>query len=62
MNQRINQLVGNGADLMFLKEKKYQYQAEYRFIWSINNQFHPIREFIDIECKEAIQFCERIGE
>ncbi len=60
MNQRINQLIGSGAELMFLKEKKYQDQVEYRFIWAINNQFYPMKEYIYIECKEAIQFCERI--
>lgn len=59
-NQRINQILGNGVDLMFLKENKYQNQSEYRFIWSINTQFYPMHEHLDIECKEAIQFCERI--
>jgi len=60
MNQRVNQLIGSGAELMFLKEKKYQDQVEYRFIWAINSQFYPMKDYIDIECKEAIQFCERI--
>jgi hypothetical protein len=59
-NQRINQIIGNGIDLMFLKEEKYQSQSEYRFIWSINTNFYAVLEYIDIECKEAIQFCERI--
>lgn len=44
----------------FIEENKYQDQVEYRFIWTINSQFYPMKEYIDIECKEAIQFCERI--
>jgi len=59
-NHRINQILGSGIDLMFLKEKKYQPQVEYRFIWIINNQFYSMKEYIDIECKEALQFCEII--
>ncbi|MBN2156817.1 MAG: hypothetical protein JW776_12310 [Candidatus Lokiarchaeota archaeon] len=62
MNKRINQLIGSGIELMFLKENKYQDQVEYRFVWSINTQFYPMKEYIDIDCKEAIQFCERIEE
>ena len=52
--------LGDGTDLMFLKEKKYQNQAEYRFIWQINSQFYKLQDFIEVECKEAVQFCERI--
>jgi hypothetical protein len=59
-NQRINEIIENGIDLMFLKEKSYQNQSEYRFIWTINTQFNKIEEFIDVECKEAVQYCERI--
>ena len=60
MFQRLGEMVGDGTDLMLLKEKKYQKQAEYRFIWRINTQFFKLQKFIDIECKEVIQFCERI--
>jgi len=60
-NQRTNEILGNGIDLMFLKEKKYQEQFEYRFVWTINSQFYPMSEYIDINCKEAAQFCEKIG-
>ena len=59
-NQRTNEILGNGIDLMFLKEKKYQDQCEYRFVWTINTQFYEMADYIDLECKEALQFCERI--
>jgi len=59
MSQRTNEIMENGIELMFLKESKYQTQAEFRFIWSINSQFYRIKEHFDIECKEAIQFCEK---
>lgn len=61
MLQRLSEMVGDGSELMFLKERKYQKQAEYRFIWRINSQFYKAQDFIDVECREAIQFCERIA-
>ena len=60
MFQRMGEMVGDGTDLMLLKEKKYQGQAEYRFIWKIDTRFREIHEFLDVECREAIQFCERV--
>ncbi len=60
MNQRTNEMMGNGIDLMFLKENKYQSQSEFRFMWTINNQFYEMQEYLDITCKEAVQFCERV--
>lgn len=60
MKSRINEIIGNGIDLMYLKESKYQTQAEFRFVWTIKTQFFAMNEYIDIECKEAIQFCEKI--
>jgi hypothetical protein len=62
MFQRLGEMVGDGTDLMFLKEKKYQKQAEYRFIWKINTQYFELQKYIDVECKEAIQFCERLKD
>jgi hypothetical protein len=59
MIQRLGEMAGDGTDLLLLKEKKYQKQAEYRFVWKINSQFFELQAFIDLECKEAIQFCER---
>jgi hypothetical protein len=53
------QLVGNGIDLLFLKYRKYQYQAEFRFVWTIKSAFFEMQDYLDIKCKEAIQFCER---
>lgn len=53
------QLVGNGIDLLFLKYRKYQYQAEFRFVWMIKSAFFEMHDHLDIKCKEAIQFCER---
>lgn len=61
MLQRLGEMVGDGTDLMFLKEKKYQNQAEYRFVWQINSQFYELRDYIDVECREAVQFCERVN-
>lgn len=52
-------LIGNGTDLMFLKEKKYQTQSEFRFIWTINTKFFDMNKWIDVKCPEAIQYCER---
>lgn len=59
-NERTNEILGKGIDLMFLKEKTYQNQCEYRFVWTINTQFYTMYDFIDIECKEALQFCEKV--
>ena len=61
-NERTDQILDNGIDLMFLKEKKYQDQCEYRFVWTINTQFYTMSDFIDIECKEAVQFCEKVEQ
>jgi hypothetical protein len=51
---------GSGIELMFLKHKKYQSQAEFRFIWAVNTQFTQMQEFLDISCKEAVQYCHRV--
>lgn len=59
MMKRMTQMVGTGIDLMFLKEHRYQYQAEFRFVWTINSTFFEVEEFRDISCKEAVQYCER---
>ena len=53
------QIDSNGTDLMFLKEKKYQAQSEFRFIWTINTKFFDMEKWIDVKCPEAIQYCER---
>ena len=60
MNKRMNEMVGSGIDLMYLKTEKYIDQVEFRFVWSLNEQFFKTEEFLDIEAKEAIQFCKRI--
>jgi hypothetical protein len=60
MNKRTNQILGNGLDLMYLKEKKYQTQCEFRIVWTLNSNFFETNDHIDIICKEAIQFCEKI--
>ena len=57
-NKRINETIGNGMDLMFLKESKYQEQFEFRFVWNIDRRYFELNEYIDVECKEAIQYCE----
>ena len=60
MIDHTQKLIGNGIDLMFLKDLKYQTQSEFRFVWKMNTEFHPMEKFIDINCKEAIQFCKRV--
>ncbi|MVM34365.1 hypothetical protein GO755_30315 [Spirosoma sp. HMF4905] len=45
--------------LFFLKPSSYEYQSEYRFVWHIGEDFGP-HEHIDLECKEAVKFCERL--
>ena len=45
------------AHELFLKETKYQYQNEYRFIWFTSQ---PIENTLRIRCPEAIQYCERV--
>ncbi len=60
MNKRNQEMIQKGIDLLFLKEDKYQAQAEYRFLWSLDDRFYKLEPYIDIECKSAIQFCEKI--
>lgn len=57
-NQRIQETIGSGMDLMFLKELKYQNQFEFRFVWNIDTRHFEVEDYIDIKCKEAIQYCE----
>lgn len=46
--------------LKFLKESKYQNQFEFRLLWSIDDRYFAMAEYLDIECKEAILYCEKI--
>lgn len=48
-----------GDDLYFLKNQKYQHQAEYRLLWAVNG-LH--RDFIEIQCPDAVQFCTRFED
>ncbi|HNX01173.1 MAG TPA: hypothetical protein PLE74_07435 [Candidatus Cloacimonadota bacterium] len=47
----------NPNELYFLKPMRYNYQSEYRFVWLIDGK---VKESIEIECKQAVQFCERV--
>ena len=47
----------NPIDSFFMKPIHYQYQSEYRFIWSTQEKTN---DYIEIECKEAIQYCELV--
>jgi hypothetical protein len=60
--QRLQQMGGDGTDLMFLKEKRYQDQAEYRFLWRINSRYHNLENYLTISCKEAVEYCEKAEE
>jgi len=48
-----------GDDLYFLKNMKYQHQAEYRLIWHVG---YDIDEFIEVRCPDAVQLCTRFEE
>ncbi|MES2728331.1 MAG: hypothetical protein V4643_14580 [Bacteroidota bacterium] len=49
--------LATGFDSYFLKEKKYQYQSEYRILWQTDR---IVEEGIVINCPEARQYCEKI--
>jgi hypothetical protein len=55
MFNKVNE--ANSIESFFMKPLTYQYQSEYRFIWLVNGE---IIDFYEIECKEALQFCEKI--
>jgi len=55
MLQKVNE--ANSIDSFFMKPLSYQYQSEYRFIWLVDKKNN---DFLDIECPEAIQFCEKV--
>lgn len=42
---------------MLLKERRYAYQAEYRFLWNIDKE---VPDFVDIQSLEATQFCRKV--
>jgi len=45
-----------GHYAMFLKDKIFAHQCEYRFIWAIKDD---AADYLDIKVPEAIQFCEK---
>jgi len=51
--------MGNGLDMLFLKENKYQYQNEFRFVWDVNVPYDELPENMIVECKEALKYCEQ---
>ena len=55
MFQKINEV--NSIDSFFMKPLHYQDQSEYRFIWIVSENAD---NYLEIECKEAVQFCEKI--
>jgi hypothetical protein len=44
-------------DALFMKLEQYSHQQEFRLIWRVN---HEVHEPLYVECREAVQFCERI--
>ena len=44
---------------LFLKEKAFAHQVEYRFIWVVKNKE---ADYLDIKVPEAIQFCSKENE
>jgi hypothetical protein len=60
MAKRFSQILGNGVDLLFLKDRFHQNQTEFRFVWRMDKRFFAIESFIDLTCKEAVQHCSRV--
>jgi hypothetical protein len=46
-----------GTEQLFLKQSKFDYQAEYRMIWRTQN---AVDGYIDVVCPEAVQFCAKV--
>jgi hypothetical protein len=44
---------------LFLKEKSFAHQVEYRYVWIVKNKES---DFLDIKVPEALQFCEKPNE
>ena len=44
---------------LFLKEKSFAHQVEYRYVWIVKNKES---DFLDIKLPEAVQFCEKPNE
>jgi len=44
---------------LFLKEKSFAHQVEYRYLWIVRNKE---ADYLDIKVPEAIQFCEKESE
>jgi hypothetical protein len=47
----------HSIDAFFVKESRFSHESEYRFIWFASG---PHREYLDIKCPAAKQFCERV--
>lgn len=47
---------GHSIDAFFVKESRFSHEAEYRFIWFASGAH---KEYLDIKCPAAVQFCER---
>jgi len=47
----------DGPTRFFMKELRHEKESEYRIIWLLD---HEAPDYLDIECREAIQFCTRI--
>lgn len=56
---RIRTLVGQALypDALFVKLRRYSHQQEFRLIWQVS---HEVHEPLYVECREAVQFCQRI--
>lgn len=46
-----------GADVFFVKLRKYSAQAEYRFVWNVS---YDVTVPLIVECPDARQFCEHL--
>lgn len=53
-----NRYIGrHSIETFFIKEIKFAHEAEYRFIWFASG---PRKEYLEIKCPAALQFCERV--
>ncbi len=46
-----------GPSVYFSKRGKYIHQQEYRWIWIVSGE---VSDYLDLECPEARQYCEKI--
>lgn len=59
-NDKVGKIAKTGFEKLFVKEVKYQTQAEYRFVWLVDSANFPVENYLDLNCKEAVNYCKVI--